>query len=63
MVKNLRSSAGDPGSIPGWGTKIPMSYHMAKSKKKKKKVFNVLTLEFYNTCIPRDLVLLSLVYK
>ena len=23
MVKNLPSNAGDAGSIPGWGTKIP----------------------------------------
>ena len=23
MVKNLSSKAGDMGSIPGWGTKIP----------------------------------------
>ena len=23
VVKNLPSNAGDPGSIPGWGTKIP----------------------------------------
>ena len=23
MVKNLLSNAGDVGSIPGWGTKIP----------------------------------------
>ena len=23
MVKNLPSNAGDVGSIPGWGTKIP----------------------------------------
>ena len=23
VVKNLPSSAGDVGSIPGWGTKIP----------------------------------------
>ena len=27
MVKNLPSSAGDMGSIPGWGTKILQSSH------------------------------------
>ena len=60
MVKNLPSNAEDPGSIPGWGIKIP---HAIPHGQKEKKVFNLLTLEFYNTCIPRDLVLLSRVYK
>ena len=36
VVKNLPSSAGDAGSIPGWGTKIPhttgkLSWHAATS--------------------------------
>ena len=43
MVKNLPSSAGDVGLIPGWGTKIPHATKPAHSNKdlrqpKKRKV-------------------------
>ena len=53
MVKNLPCNAGDTGSIPGWGTKIPHTtgqlslratitekpvHHGSKIKKKKKQI-------------------------
>ena len=59
MVKNLPCIAGDTGSIPGWGTKIPHTtgrlslsatitekpvYHKSKTKKKKKKKKKANTL-------------------
>ena len=35
MVKNPPSNAGNVGSIPGWGTKIPHATWCGKKKKKK----------------------------
>ena len=35
MVKNLPSNAGDVGSIPGWGTKIP-HYQATKTEPQSK---------------------------
>ena len=54
VVKNLPSNAGDIGSIPGWGTKIPHAVgqlaeretqHSKKKKKKMKEAFGILSLD------------------
>ena len=40
MVQEFRlcdSTAGDVGSIPGWGTKIPYARWCSQKKKKKKR--------------------------
>ena len=37
MVKNLPSSAGDIGLIPGWETKIPHARPKKKKERKKRK--------------------------
>ena len=36
VVNNLPSNAGDAGSIPGWGTKIPQAAQLGQKKKKSK---------------------------
>ena len=31
VVKTLPSNAGDVGSVPGQGSKVPLQWHMAKN--------------------------------
>ena len=45
MVKTSPSNAGDGGSIPGWGSKIP---HALWPKKKKKKTQNIKQKQYCN---------------
>ena len=37
MVENLPANAGDTGSIPGWGTKIPHAAQCGQQRKKREK--------------------------
>ena len=46
MVKTSPSNAGDGGSIPGWGSKIP--HALWPKKKKKKKTQNIKQKQYCN---------------